>query len=175
MKKIFFKLTLIFYLSLLPSLKVFSEVPYFLDFKYILNQSDAGKKAQTFLKNKLEKGLKNLADKQKKIQEEEKKIISQKKVLEATEYKKKVSDLRQKVSLLQKERSTLLNSVAEQRNKARDELLKNLNPIIKDYMNEKKIRMVIDKKSLLLADENLNITKEIISRLNKKIKTINLN
>ena len=25
-------------------------VPYFLDFKYILNQSDAGKKAQKYLK-----------------------------------------------------------------------------------------------------------------------------
>ena len=29
-------------------------------------------------------------------------------------------------------------------------------------MQEKKIRMVIDKKSLLLADENLDITKEIM-------------
>ena len=41
-------------------------------------------------------------------------------------------------------------------------LLKNLNPIIKEYMKEKKIRMVVDKKSLLLADENLDITKDII-------------
>jgi Skp family chaperone for outer membrane proteins len=41
-------------------------------------------------------------------------------------------------------------------------------------MKEKTIRMVIDKKSLLLADENLNITKEIISRLNKKLKSIKL-
>ena len=52
--------------------------------------------------------------------------------------------------------------------------MKALNPIIKDYMNEKKIRMVIDKKSLLLADENLDITKEITSRLNKKLKSIKL-
>ena len=52
--------------------------------------------------------------------------------------------------------------------------MKNLNPLIKDYMKEKKIRMVIDKKSLLLADENLNITKEIMARLNKKLKSINL-
>ena len=29
-------------------------------------------------------------------------------------------------------------------------------------MKEKKIRMVIDKKSLLLADENLDITKDIM-------------
>ena len=42
-------------------------------------------------------------------------------------------------------------------------------------MKEKNIRMVVDKKSLLLADENLNITKEIMSRLNKKLKSVSLN
>jgi len=67
-----------------------------------------------------------------------------------------------------------LESIAKQRQKARSELLKNLNPIIQEYMNEKKIRMVIDKKSLLLADENLNITKDIMALLNKKLKSINL-
>ena len=68
---------------------------------------------------------------------------------------------------MQKERSTLLDNIAKQRSKARNELLKNLNPIIKEYMQENKIRMVVDKKSLLLADENLDITQEIIKRLNK--------
>ena len=111
-----------------------------------LNQSDAGKKAQNFLKNKLETGIKNLKEKEKKIQDEEKKIISQKKVLSAEDYKKKVSGLRTKVSSLQVERNKLLKTVADQRTKARNELLRNLNPIIKDYMNEKKIRMVVDKK-----------------------------
>lgn len=115
-----------------------AEVPYFLDFKYILNQSDAGKKAQKYLKNKLENGLKSISSKEKKLLEEEKKIIEQKKVISSEEYKKKVSELRKKVSSLQKERNTLLESVSKQRTKARNELLKNLNPIIKDYMNEKK-------------------------------------
>ncbi len=41
-------------------------------------------------------------------------------------------------------------------------------------MKEKKIRMVVDKKSLLLADEALDITKDIISLLNSKLKSINL-
>ena len=53
--------------------------------------------------------------------------------------------------------------------------LKNLNPIMKDYMKEKNIKMIVDKKSLLLADENLNITKDIMSLLNKQLKSINLN
>jgi outer membrane protein len=152
-----------------------SDVPYFLDFKYILNESNAGKKAQIHLKNKLENGIKNLKTKENKIQEEEKNIIQQKKIISAEEYKKKVSALRKKVSSLQKERETLLTSVSKDRKKARDTLLSNLNPIIKEYMMEKKIRMVIDKKSLLLADEKLDITKDILALLNKKLKSIKLN
>ena len=34
--------------------------------------------------------------------------------------------------------------------------------------------MVVDKKSLLLADENLDITKDIMDRLNKKLKSIKI-
>ena len=153
---------------------VLADTPYFLDFKLILNESEAGKKAQKYLKNKLENGIKNLKSKEKKLLEEEKKIISQKKILAPEEYKKKVSDLRSKVSKLQQDRNTLLETVAKQRSKARNELLKNLNPLIQDYMNEKKIRMVVDKKSLLLADENLDITKDIMSLLNKKLKSVSL-
>ncbi len=154
---------------------LYADIPHFIDFKFILNESDAGKKAQTALKNKLNKGIKDLQDKEKKIQEEEKKIIQQKKIITAEEYKKKVNELRKKVNSLQKERSTLLDTVAKQRSKARNELLKNLNPLIKDYMKQNKIRMVVDKKSLLLADENLDITKKIMTLLNEKIKTININ
>ena len=76
---------------------------------------------------------------------------------------------------MQKEQKKLFEQVAKERATARDELLKNLNPIIQEFMNEKKIRMVVDKKSLLLADKNLDITKEIMSLLNKKLKSIKLN
>ncbi len=169
------KILIIFFVLNLGQNILLADTPYFVDFKYILNESDAGKKAQNFLKKKLENGINSLKEKEKKIQEEEKKIIQQKKVLSPEDYKNKITNLRKKVASLQKERNTLLDSVAKQRTKARNELLKNLNPIIKDFMNQKKIRMVVDKKSILLADENLNITKDIMSLLNKKLKSIKLN
>tara|TARA_B110000211_G_C13789454_1_gene425535 strand:+ start:145 stop:660 length:516 start_codon:yes stop_codon:yes gene_type:complete len=168
------KIIILLFLFLSSQQSLLADTPYFLDFKLILNKSDAGKKAQNFLKNKLEKGIKSLKEKENQIQEEEKKIIQQKKIISAEEYKNKVTALRKKVSSLQKERTTLLDSVAKQRLKARTELLKNLNPIIQEYMKEKKIRMVIDKKSLLLADEKLNITNAILNLLNNKLKSINL-
>ena len=39
---------------------------------------------------------------------------------------------------------------------------------------KKRLEWLLIKKSLLLADENLNITKEIMSRLNQKLKSIKL-
>ena len=169
------KIIIIVLMTIFSQFSALADTPHFLDFKLILNQSDAGKKAQNFLKNKLETGIKDINNKEKTIQNDEKKIIEQKKIISAEEYRKKVSDLRARVKTLQKERNNLLQSVAKQRSKARTELLKNLNPIVKDYMKEKNIRMVVDKKNVLLADENLNITKEIMTILNKKLKTISLN
>lgn len=174
MKKIKIISILLSFLILTPN-NLLASTTYYLDFKYILNESDAGKKAQSFLKKKLESGIENIKKKEKSFQEDEKKIIQQKKIITAEEYKKKVSELRNKVSEIQKERGKLLEDVAKQRSKARNEILKNLNPLVKNYMNEKKIRMVIDKKNILLADETLDITKDIMALLNKKLKSINLN
>ena len=41
-----------------------ADIPYFIDFKYILNESDAGKKAQSYLKNKLTKGVESIKNKE---------------------------------------------------------------------------------------------------------------
>ena len=42
-------------------------------------------------------------------------------------------------------------------------------------MQEKKIRLVVDKKNIILADEKLDITNEIMQALNAKLKSIKLN
>ena len=169
-KKFFFSIILLLFL---PN-ALMADLPKYLDFKFVLNESEAGKKAQAQLKKKLDNGIKNLSKQEKIIQEEEKNIIKQKKILSPEEYKKKVTVLRKKVSDLQKKRSKLLNTVAKQRSKARSELLRNLNPVVKEYMVEKNIRMVLDKKGIILADEKLDITNDIITKLNAKIKTLKL-
>ena len=48
MKKIIFLLLFV----VLNNFSVKAETPYYLDFKFILNQSDAGKKTQDFLKKR---------------------------------------------------------------------------------------------------------------------------
>ena len=173
MKYIFNLLIILLFVSI--SNQPLKADTYYLDFKYILNESDAGKKANKTLQNQLNQGVKTLKDKEKKLQKEEKDIIQQKKLLSPEEYKKKITTLRTKVSSLQKERNSILESVSKKRRNARNQLLGALNPIVKDFMAEKNIKLVLDKKSILLGDENLDITKDIMVLLNKKMKSINLN
>ena len=52
---------------------VYADSPYFIDFKYILNESEAGKKAQNSLKSKLDKGIKTFKKKKKKFKKKKKK------------------------------------------------------------------------------------------------------
>ena len=72
-----FKLFIILFAFFTANLN--ADSPYFIDFKYVLNESTAGKKAQKDLKTQLEKGIEKLNKDEKKIQEEEKKLIQQKK------------------------------------------------------------------------------------------------
>ena len=51
--------------------------PHFIDFKKVLNQSTAGKKAQDFLKNKLESEMKKFKKQEEGIRKEEKELIIQ--------------------------------------------------------------------------------------------------
>ena len=110
--KFLLNLSIIFFLLLFNSQSLYAET-YFLDFKLILNQSDAGKKANKLLKNQLDGGFKKLKEREKQLQKEEKEIIQQKKMLSPEDYKKKITTLRSKVSSLQKDRNSILESVAK--------------------------------------------------------------
>ena len=66
-KKYFFTIILLLFL---PN-SLIADMPKYLDFKYVLNESEAGKKAQNQLKKKLDNGVKDLSKQEKIIQEEE--------------------------------------------------------------------------------------------------------
>lgn len=169
MNKLIVFITLFFF-SFTPS----NAGTYFVDLNFVINQSNAGKKVNKSLKDQLDKGIKKLQVTEKQLQNEEREIIQQKKIISNEDYKLKISSLREKVTKLQKNRDSLLESVSKKRKKARDKLLETLNPIIKDYMQQNNIKIVLDKKSVLLADEKLDITKNILDLLNSKLKSIKL-
>ena len=107
------------------------------------------------------------------IRKDESEIISQKKTLSAEDYKKKVEPLRKRVSDLQKNKKTSFSNIAKSRNEAKQALLKAVNPILKKYMEDNKIRLIVDKQSVILGDQGLEVTDQIIAILNKESPSLN--
>ena len=148
---------------------------HFIDFTKVLNSSKAGEKAQKNLKNKFQAESNKYKKMEENIKKEEVEIISQKKALSPEDYRKKVESLRNKVSELQKNKQKSLNNIAKSRNDAKKKLLEVVNPIIKKYMEDNNVRIVLDKKAVVLGDEKLEITNQIIVILNKKLPSLKIN
>ena len=153
----------------------FADNSYFIDFDKVLNLSKAGKSAQISLKKKFDNATKKFKEQEDIIRKEETKIISQKKLITPEEYQKQVELLRKKVADLQKKKQATFKSVAQSRNDARQALLKAVNPIMKKYMETNNIRLIVDKKSLVLGDATLEITDQIINILNKEFPSLKIN
>jgi len=175
MKKIIVKIFFIYFFLNLLNINLLADNTYFIDFSKVLNQSKAGADAQDKLKKKFESESKKFAKEEESLKKQENELIAQKKALSNEEYQKKVEDLRKKVSKLQTDKQVSLNEIAKSRALAKQELLKNVNPIIKNYMEENKIRLIVDKQSVVLGDTSLELTDKIIDILNQKLGSIKIN
>ena len=171
MKKLFF----ITILLLTYSLNSYADNSYFIDFSKVLNTSKPGAEAQKRLKEKFSAGTKKFKKQEADLRKEESDIISQKKALSPKDYQIKVEALRKKVADLQKSKQDSFNGIAKSRNDAKTALLKAINPIVKKYMEDNSIRMVLDKKGVILGDTTLEITDQIIAILNKELPSLKIN
>ena len=171
MKKLIF-ITILF---LTYSLNSFADNTNFIDFSKVLNTSKSGAEAQKKLKASFDLESKKYKKLEENIRKEEKEIISQKKALSPEDYQKKVKVLRQKVADLQKKKQNSFNNIAKSRRDSKSALLKAVNPIVKKYMEDNNIGLVLDKKSVILGDVKLEITDQIIAILNKELPSLKTN
>ena len=146
----------------------------YIDMKYILNNSKAGKGAQDFLKESFAKNQKIFTDEENKLKEEEKDLLIKKNIITKEEYQKKTDDLRKKVIDYQSKRRSSLEKISKQRAEARVELLKKLDPILIKYINDNNISIILDKKNIVMGDADLDLTNTIIEELNRELPALNL-
>ena len=146
----------------------------YIDVKYILNLSKAGKGAQDFLAKTFKANQKKFMDLEKKLKKEETDLLSKKAEMNKEEYIKKTDELRKKVIDYQSQRRASLDKLAKQRADARTKLFEKINPILTKYVEENNISLVIDKKDVVSSSTDFDITNIIVERLNKELPSLNL-
>ena len=171
MKKILTSILLFFFLTTpLHS----SEKIVYLDVEKIMQNSIAGKSIITQLKKKREASISKFKKKEKEIFDKEKKLVAQKNILNKDEFQNKIKELRNEISNYQKERSKTSNNIAKLRINASTKLIGKLTPILEDYSKKNSIRIIIQKKQIVMGTKEDDITKDILELVNQKIKNIKL-
>ena len=151
-----------------------SEKIVYLDVEKIMQESIAGKSIISHLKKKREVSISKFKKKEKEIFDKEKKLVSQKNVLSKEEFEKKIKDLRSEISNYQSERNKTSNDIAKLRIKASTKLINKLTPILEDYSKKNSIRIIVQKKNIVMGKKEDDITKDILELVNKKVKNIKL-
>ena len=167
----FFVVTL---LSLVCTHVLAEQKVAYLDMKFILNNSKAGKSAQDFLHKSFQENQKKFLDKENALKKEESDLLTQKTILTKEEYQKKSDDLRKKVIDYQSQRSASLEKITAQRAEARQKLIEKLDPILQSYIEENDISLVIDRKNVVMGNTNLDITDIIIKKINKEFPSLSI-
>ena len=109
-----------------------------------------------------------------KLKNEETDLLGKKTILTKEEYSRKSDALRKKVIDYQSQRRMSLDKIATQRLEARETLIKKINPILKTYISENNISLVIDKRNILGANPDNDITTIIVEKLNRELPSLNL-
>ena len=162
-------------LSILISVPVYSsEKIVYLDVEKIMQQSIAGKSIIAQLKKKREESISKFKKKEKDIIDKEKKLISQKNVLSKEEFESKIIELRKDISNYQKDRNKTLNEIGKSRIKATTKLITKLTPILEEYSKKNSIRIIVQKKNIVMGKKEDDITKDILELINQKVKNIKL-
>ena len=165
-------LILIFFIISTPLYS--SEKIVYLDVEKIMQESIAGKAIIAKIKKKREISISKFKKKEKDIFDKEKKLIAQKNVLSKDEFESKIKELRNEISNYQKERSKTLNNIAKLRVKASTKLISKLTPILEEYSKKNSIRIIIQKKQIVMGTKEDDITQDILELVNQKIKNIKL-
>ena len=173
--KYFVNLFVILIIIIFPQVVYSNDKIVYININKIINQSIVG----DFINKEIEKlhntNLSNLNKIKDELQMEEEKILSKKNIISDDEYLKQIDLLKVKVNNYQNKQKKMLNELNDKRVIAKKELMENLNSILTNFANNNDISYILNKKNVVIAKKDLDITDDIIILLNQKIKKIPLN
>ena len=168
-KKFFF---ILFFLVLTTNiLKAENRVSY-LDIDFIITNTLAGKKLLASLKKEEELKVNKFKLNDENFKNKEIKILAKKNLISDQEINKELELLQIEFQKYRKDKIKDVNELKDKRNRNILNFLNLINPIIEKYMNDNSIHILIDKKNVFIANNEYDITNNLIELIDNQIKTI---
>ncbi len=163
MKKILY---LILFLIFSTSYVWASDKIVFVDLNHILSESVTGKKILKDLNDLSKKNEEIFKSTETKLNKKKEEIKKLQNIISESEYQNKVNQLKKEVSEYNKIKNSKLKSFENEKKNELDTFFSDLNKILNLYMKENNIDMIVEKKSIIMANKVLDISENIINLLN---------
>lgn len=139
-----------------------------MDIDYIFTKSNLGKKIILTLSEENKTNLNILNKEENELIKNEQNLINKKKILSQTEFDSQLNELKSQISLFKKKRDNLINEFEIRKNNEIKIFFSKINPILKNYMKENSIKIIVDKKNILIGEETLDLTSNIFDLINNE-------
>ena len=155
------------------SIKANDKVSY-VDMDFLITNTIAGKSLlENFKKvEKLKVDKFKISDED--FKNKEKKILAKKNLVTNEEINKDLRSLQIEFQNYKKDKIKEIDKLKAKRNTNILNFIKLINPIIEKYMSENSIAILLDKKNIFIASKNYDITKNLVTLIDKDIKSIDI-
>ena len=147
-----------------------NEKIIFIDFEYIVNNSDRGKLIFKDLNSKKNENIKKLKIEEKKLKDQEKDIKLKKEILSKDELNNKLVSLNENIKSFQKKKKNMENELNKIKNKQMNNFINQINSILEKYMNDQSVDIMLNSKNILIGKKTINKTNDILKLINQNIK-----
>ena len=142
----------------------------FLDVELIINKSEPALKIIKKIEKLRDKESKKLKEIENELNKKNEEILKTKNLISEEELKNKISVLRKEANSFEKLRKKTIKDLNIKKNNELSEFLKLIDPLVRKYMRENSIDIIIDKKNIFMAKAENDITNDILQIINTEIK-----
>ena len=143
-----------------------------IDINKVLTESSAAIDATKQIEKIQKKSEEESKNEDELIIKEREKLIEQQSVMAPEAFEVKVSDFEKKVQTYQIQKQDKLRKLDQMVQAARAKILEEVKPIINDYASELGITVILEKNSVILSADDMDMTDEVIKILNKNLPKI---
>jgi Skp family chaperone for outer membrane proteins len=141
-----------------------------IDMDKIINVSKAGTSILNQLNTINDEILIDLKKQEEKLKNKEIKLISQKNILSKSDFDINLKNFKVEIEQYNQNRKKTITDFNIKKEKNTKRFLGRVNKILAEYSDSKSISMVFQKKDLVIAKNELDITDEVIVIIDKNIK-----
>ena len=169
MIKIFKILSIIFFFFLKFNICFSSENIRYINLDYIIKNTKLGKEILNNLENTKKENLEKFKSKENELRSREQDIVNKKNILSKDEFDSKILKLSEDMKKYNSNKQKKIVEFETSKKNLIDNFLKQINPLIKEYLKKNSIEMVINKNNLFIASKKLDISNDIIQIIDNKL------